>query len=195
MNQHMKRRAPIYDFISLGKLKQSDVKSLREISNELLDADQDRVNQDLAGHVHASYELPKESYQYQDRGLKQLQMMTKHREWKLTENWVNFQRKNEYNPFHRHSGEYSYVIWLTIPYNMKEELDVPNVKNSSTPCPTAFTLYYTDPVGQIQTEDFFPEKEDAGSFVIFPSNMCHSVHPFYTSDEYRVSISGNLVAV
>ena len=195
MNQHMKQRSPIYDFISLGKLKKSEVESLREISNKLLDADRDRINRDLAGHVHASYELPKESYQYQDRILKQLQMMTKHREWKLTENWVNFQKKNEYNPFHRHGGEYSYVIWLTIPYDIEEEMNVPIVKNSSSPCATAFTLYYTGATGQIKTEDFYPDKKDAGSFVIFPANICHSVNPFYTSDEYRVSISGNLVAI
>ena len=74
-------------------------------------------------------------------------------------------------------------------------MNVPIVKNSSSPCATAFTLYYTNAMGQIKTEDFYPDKKDSGSFVIFPANICHSVNPFYTSDEYRVSISGNLVAV
>lgn len=188
----MKQRTPIYDFITLGKLKQVEVESLREISNKLLDADLKRVDHDLAGHITASYELPPESYQYQERIVKQLQMMSRHKSWQVTENWVNFQKKNEYNPFHRHGGDYSYVLWLTIPYNIEDEMNVPVVKNSSSPCATAFTLYYTDAMGQIRTEDFFPDKKDAGNFVVFPANLCHSVNPFYTSDEYRVSISGNL---
>ena len=28
---------------------------------------------------------------------------------------------------------------------------------------------------------------------MFPSLLSHNVNPFYTSDEYRISIAGNLV--
>jgi len=27
---------------------------------------------------------------------------------------------------------------------------------------------------------------------MFPSQLIHAVYPFYTSDEYRISVSGNI---
>ena len=30
--------------------------------------------------------------------------------------WVNFQQRYEFNPIHRHTGLYSFVIWIEIPY-------------------------------------------------------------------------------
>ena len=31
-----------------------------------------------------------------------------------------------------------------------------------------------------------------GSLVLFPATLCHQVYPFFESDDYRVSISGNI---
>ena len=39
----------------------------------------------------------------------------------LISTWINFQKKNEYNPPHSHFGAYSFVIWLSLPYDTKEE--------------------------------------------------------------------------
>ncbi|BCU96073.1 MAG: hypothetical protein CM15mV11_1480 [Caudoviricetes sp.] len=39
------------------------------------------------------------------------------------------------------------------------------------------------------------DKNYEWKMVLFPSRMYHGVNPFYTSDEYRVSISGNLYIV
>ena len=30
--------------------------------------------------------------------------------------WVNYQFKNEFNPYHDNAGVYSFAIWLKIPY-------------------------------------------------------------------------------
>ena len=35
--------------------------------------------------------------------------------------WVNYQYQTEFNPFHNHSGLYSFVIWMKIPYSCKEQ--------------------------------------------------------------------------
>ena len=35
--------------------------------------------------------------------------------------WVNYQYKTEFNPYHDHSGVYSFAIWLKIPYDSKEQ--------------------------------------------------------------------------
>jgi len=37
------------------------------------------------------------------------------------------------------------------------------------------------------------DKSWEGTIIMFPAFLHHMVHPFYTSDEYRISISGNLV--
>ena len=41
--------------------------------------------------------------------------------FELDDVWVNYQRKGEFNPLHDHRGVYSWVIWLALPYTLKEE--------------------------------------------------------------------------
>ena len=36
------------------------------------------------------------------------------------------------------------------------------------------------------------DKAWEGTMILFPSSLNHNVYPFYTSDDYRISISGNL---
>ena len=40
--------------------------------------------------------------------------------------WANYQYKHEFNPFHRHGGVYSFVIWLKIPYHWEEQNKLPH---------------------------------------------------------------------
>ena len=35
-------------------------------------------------------------------------------------------------------------------------------------------------------------KEDEGTIIFFPSQLIHQVYPFFTSEEERVSIAGNV---
>lgn len=106
--------------------------------------------------------------------------------------WVNFQKKHEYNPPHNHSGLYSFVIWLKIPYNLDDELNLPNSKAASRPYNSVFTFYYVEPLGNIAEHVIMVDKDHEGIIALFPARMQHSVNPFYTSDEERISISGNI---
>ena len=36
------------------------------------------------------------------------------------------------------------------------------------------------------------DKSKEGYFVIFPSNLNHQVFPFYSSDDYRITVAGNI---
>ena len=36
------------------------------------------------------------------------------------------------------------------------------------------------------------DKSWEGVMILFPADTAHQVYPFYTSDDYRISISGNL---
>ena len=35
--------------------------------------------------------------------------------------WVNYQKQNEFNPLHDHSGVYSFIVWMKIPTNHDEQ--------------------------------------------------------------------------
>jgi hypothetical protein len=114
-------------------------------------------------------------------------------QWDIKDLWINFQKKYEYNPLHNHAGNLSFVLWVQIPYNLKDELSHSNCVNSNTPSNSLFNFIYTDFMGRIVRHRIDVDKSWEGTMIIFPSSLCHMVHPFYTSDEYRISISGNLV--
>jgi hypothetical protein len=105
--------------------------------------------------------------------------------------WVNFQSKGEFNPVHKHSGILSFVIWVKIPYDLAEEEKVfPEVKNPRT---SKFEFQFTNILGNIVTQSVDVDKNTEGTICMFPAELNHCVYPFYTSDEYRISISGNVV--
>ena len=106
--------------------------------------------------------------------------------------WVNFQKKYEFNPSHMHGGVFSFVVWMKIPASYKEEIKLPFVKGANGMCPNTFELNYISTIGKVMCEKWFLEPEDEGTILFFDSNRPHQVYPFYTSDEKRISISGNI---
>lgn len=106
--------------------------------------------------------------------------------------WVNFQQKGEFNPMHMHSGVYSFVIWLKAPYKIEDEIARASSRNARMKCPAHFQFTYTDTLGQISQELIPVDETYENVMCIFPAKMNHQVYPFYTSDEYRISVSGNI---
>ena len=106
--------------------------------------------------------------------------------------WVNNQKQNEFNPLHYHSGVVSFVIWLKIPTDYREQHALPFVGNSNKPSASNFEVLYQMIDGSLANHSFFLDKEAEGQMLIFPSNLMHQVYPFYNCDDERVSISGNL---
>lgn len=113
----------------------------------------------------------------------------------LGDAWINFQKKYEFNPFHIHQGVFSFVIWLEIPYTIEEEKLSPHARNSvpTAPAPGTFQFYYTQPNGFINFLNIPADKSYRNNALLFPSTLPHSVNPFYTSDERRISVSGNFI--
>ena len=106
--------------------------------------------------------------------------------------WVNFQKKYEFNPPHVHDGLFSFVIWYKVPYTMKDErANFPHIAEKNQKA-GQFAFLFSAPDGALHTEDLPVDKEWEGKIALFPANLNHMVYPFYTSDEYRISISGNL---
>jgi hypothetical protein len=114
-------------------------------------------------------------------------------EFKENGTWVNFQKKYEFNPIHSHEGKFSFVIWIKVPFLMEDELSLNNVKYSNSPQAGMFNFHYTDILGNIKTTCLPIDKTMENHFIIFPSKLSHSVNAFYTSDEYRISIAGNVI--
>ena len=61
-------------------------------------------------------------------------ILTKDAPYCLSAFWVNFQKENEFNPFHNHSGVFSFVIWVKIPTDWREQHALPISANSNLPC-------------------------------------------------------------
>jgi hypothetical protein len=112
--------------------------------------------------------------------------------YELESLWINLQKKYEFNPRHSHAGDYSFVIWMRIPYDLTNELNHKNCKNSNESLNSLFEFQFISPDGEMETLPLFIDKTWEGTMVMFPSWLNHSVYPFYTSDDYRISISGNI---
>jgi len=107
--------------------------------------------------------------------------------------WVNMQKKLEVNPLHKHDGTLSFVAWLYVPFKLEDERNMPNCKNSRTmELSSTFQFVYTTALGTIANCPMFVESGWEARIVMFPAQLLHMVYPFQTSDDYRISIAGNL---
>jgi len=107
--------------------------------------------------------------------------------------WVNMQKKLEVNPLHKHDGTLSFVAWLHVPFKLEDERNMPNCKNSRTvELASTFQFVYTTALGTIANCPMFVESGWEAIIVMFPAKLLHMVYPFQTSDDYRISIAGNL---
>lgn len=127
-----------------------------------------------------------------DNGHRAIQHATD-KKLRLESFWVNFQNKHDFNPAHYHFGILSFVIWIKIPTNHKEQYSLPISANSNNPCASDFEFLYTNILGDIERMDIKMDPEVEGSMFIFPASLMHQVYPFYNTDEDRISISGNIV--
>lgn len=109
----------------------------------------------------------------------------------LDRTWVNFQKKHEFNPIHNHSGVVSFALWIQIPFLYEDEAKLfPELSDHNNKTST-FEFHYIHSDGKIGHHKIKADKTYENSLVLFPSSMMHSVNPFYTSDDYRISVSGN----
>jgi hypothetical protein len=184
-------------------------KEILEILNNVIDEKGlSPLNQDLAGNIKHEYAIPKGKAAVSPL---LMQMIIKHQEKypnffkkahstinykaceiELFNLWVNFQKKYEFNPMHIHDGLYSFVIWHKVPYTMKDERERLASMMDNDFRAGMFAFFFSDPSGKISQEALPVDKSWEGKVALFPANLNHCVYPFYTSDEYRISISGNL---
>jgi hypothetical protein len=103
--------------------------------------------------------------------------------------WINFMKKYEDNPYHIHSEDLSFVIFLQIPEKLKKEYEEYHYHKGKGPGPgTIQFIYGQNEKNFISTHKFLPKEKE---MFIFPANLMHQVYSF-KSDCERISVSGNL---
>jgi hypothetical protein len=172
---------------------------VRDIERDFGAHDQQRHNSYLAGHLRHQYLLQQcvpdlapyvemLAREYQNRFNYYVHQHLIHKD-----SWVNFQSRHEFNPTHTHDGVISYVIWLQIPYDVEQELEIYSEANGGRRT-SRFEFVYTNTLGNKLTHGFEVSREWQGQVCVFPAEMMHQVNPFYTTDQYRISVSGNLIS-
>ena len=117
--------------------------------------------------------------------------LTSNRPFVLNGMWANKQKKHEFNPAHDHAGVFSFIIFLKIPYDLEEEYKVfPQTSTKASASNLVFLI--TDTLGEILDIDVPADKSFEGKMLMFPAKLKHLVYPFYTSDDYRITVSGNI---
>ena len=111
--------------------------------------------------------------------------------------WVNFQKRNEYNPPHSHGGDISFVIYLEIPDEIKNETFIGN----STPNGSISFIYGNTTLSHkkentlidlLQPKTLITHLPENGEMFIFPAYLMHYVESFTSVDVERISVSGNI---
>lgn len=200
---------PNYGY-SISVLPENVLSAIKQEINDLqtnLDS-KNKIYKNLAGHLELQYYLQESqdmlspiilemateyllSWNYKNEILRnnpKVDVIS----FKLDSVWVNLQKKTEYNPLHDHTGIFSFVAWINIPYDLETEMKIPSVDSSNSPLATTFNFIYTNVFGEVSALPFFAEKKHEGTIIFFPSKLKHLVYPFLTSDEHRITISGNV---
>jgi hypothetical protein len=99
----------------------------------------------------------------------------------IAQTWIVSQYKNEYNPWHKHSGHFSGVIYLKIPEKMDEHF----VTETKDHYPASGLIEFAYGEAQDMRSDTLMVKPEVGMILIFPSWLKHSVYPFYCDGERR----------
>ena len=110
--------------------------------------------------------------------------------------WINYQNKGEFNPPHTHTGSYSFVIWIQVPYYTSEEFNHPSASYNNKIRPDqlagSFMFQYTNILGEIRDMYYDADKNYEGCCFLFPATLTHQVFPFYSSNDVRITLSGNI---
>jgi len=165
-------------------------------------------NKHLAGHIQTESELviwPEYNEYIIDEIVKsdmcreileRTTVVTKPLPLIVENSWINFQKKFEFNPIHTHSGLFSFIIFLKIPYDLQKEDQVyPGLENSSNKqkyATSRLSFMVIDCLGSISEFRCNVDKSYENKMLLFSAKMPHTVYPFYTSDEERITVSGNI---
>jgi len=181
---------------AIGKYKISE--NLIKIINDHIDdilKDQNKIDElyhgkNLAGEIKYEIKLTKEFInEFLYHSLKDIvynfiksTLNKEFNSFEIKSSWAVCQFESDYNPIHWHDGHLSGVMYTKIPSDFGSSYKELN-KNGNI----AFIHGST----QLTASSVFDVKPKIGDLFLFPSNMMHTVYPFF-SDEERRSVSFNV---
>ena len=172
------------------------IKTLLEEGNESRENNLDYRNE-LAGQIEEEYYYKDYEWfvsafsSYVETYLDGLGEYTKSHNsnsWALENLWINYQKANEYNPPHKHTGDLSFVIYLQVPDEIERENDETAHEHNNEGAGMILFDYGMEMPLSINRIAHMPRTGDA---FIFPAWLIHHVYAF-KSDVERISVSGNI---
>ena len=112
--------------------------------------------------------------------------------FKINRIWVNYQKKHEFNPPHKHDGLFSFVVFMKIPTHWEQQHALSFSANSNSSCASDFQFLLGKENGVVEVMHIPLSPKDEGRMLFFPAWLNHQVFPFYGTEEERVTISGNI---
>ena len=184
------------------KLDDKELKFLWDMINER----GEKINDRLAGNIDSSYEIYDKGGWFTENVLLECGIkyeknygniwskvpITGSHPFTLSSMWVNYQKQYEFNPLHDHTGVFSFVIWMQIPTDYEDQKQISITKDSNVDVVSNFVLNYHNTLGMIAQHVYAMSKEMEGTMLFFPSQLMHSVYPFFNCNKDRISISGNI---
>ena len=166
----------------------------------------EKINDRLAGNIDSSYEIYDKGGWFTENVLLECGIkyeknygniwskvpITGSHPFTLSSMWVNYQKQYEFNPLHDHTGVFSFVIWMQIPTDYEDQKQISIAKDSNVDVVSNFVLNYHNTLGMIAQHVYAMSKEMEGTMLFFPSQLMHSVYPFFNCNKDRISISGNI---
>jgi hypothetical protein len=189
--------------IGIATFDEVDINIIDYLKTEIKNKNQlKNANTILAGHIKDEYHI-KVTNDYSNYicrcldnnsitsfYLNKIDILNKNCPIILDKSWINFQKKHEFNPLHHHTGIFSFIIFMQIPYKLVEEFKVfPNANGNYTSC---LSFIYNDVYGNIDSFSCSVDESYLYKMLIFPAKLKHMVYPFYTSDKERITVSGNI---
>tara|TARA_B100000123_G_scaffold8545_1_gene6420 strand:+ start:173 stop:790 length:618 start_codon:yes stop_codon:yes gene_type:complete len=197
-----------FTFPNVGIIESNLSEEQIDYLKECIDNKGSSCKNHLVGNIHNSYELYDKNnwffdnvlgsnidyYQKSFTNLGSMIPTTGFHNYVLSSWWVNYQKKHDFNPPHDHNGVYSFVIWINVPTDYREQHNISIARgiNSGGAVASDFAFQYSNILGQPMSYVYHMDKSVEGKMVFFPSSLRHCVYPFFECDETRVSIAGNI---
>lgn len=156
---------------------------------------QTTLNHRLAGHLREQFQIDNEKLEkILEKYLKiYKQVFAEYYsgtvDFYIKSSWVNFMKQAEFNPPHSHDGDFSAVLFLSMPDEIVKENK--EFKGSGGPKSGPGELrFFTG----VEVKDFINEASflpERGDLFIFPAKLSHMVAPF-KSDVERITVAFNM---
>jgi len=108
----------------------------------------------------------------------------------LTQSWMVSQYAGDYNPWHKHSGNFSGVVYLKLPKDMDKEI----MEDYKDHYPSNGLIEFSYGESCDFRSDSLKFNPEVGKLLLFPSYLKHFVYPFHVKGERRsMSFNAHMV--